>query len=249
MNEDAELGACDAELSWVACQETASRWFEAARQQAACNEWRAGLEIAEQFSPNDPRRAASLNNLGIALRIEGDYHESERFYRAAEQAWKNAALWVEQMRLQPRARSSLFHLRLETRHAPTYNASVLATYQRLPSAGYAITLNNLGELFEALGRVSQARELYAQAYDMRSMAMDEAETLARRMRANFFSLSGEQPSAAAQPETRSSAFAYTALSFSAQAEKLRWIVDRPPELTDEGRLMAAVLCAQMLDRG
>jgi tetratricopeptide (TPR) repeat protein len=245
VNEDAELGRSDVDFSWLAYQETARKWFEVGRQRAACNEWRAGFEIAEQLGANDPRRAASLSNLAIALCIEGDYPESERLYRAAEQAWKDAAPWVEQMQFQPRARSSLFHLRLEARHARTYKQSVIAGYQRLLCAGRAVTLSNLGELFELLARAPQARDLYAQAHDLRATSMDEAETLAQRMSAKLRALSGESP-AGTPPLVRSSAFAYTALSFSAQAERMRWIVDQPAEFTDEGRLMAAVLCAQML---
>ncbi|MGH7928587.1 MAG: hypothetical protein ACREQV_12415 [Candidatus Binatia bacterium] len=246
MNHEVEPEIRDAEFSWIACQEKACKMFIAGRQQGACTEWRSGAELAEQFDANDPRRAASLNNLGIGLRIEDNDDESERLYRDSEQAWKNAALWIEEMRLQPRARSSLFHLRLESNHARIYNARIRGAYQQLLSAGYAVTLNNMGELFGHLGYTSQARDLYGQAYDLRCTAMDENETLARRMKAHLNILNGQsEPS---QSPTQPSAFAYTELAFNTQAEKMKWIVDRPPEFTDEGRLMAAVLGTQMLVR-
>ncbi len=245
VNEDTGLGTSDAELSWATYQEAAASRFDARQQQAARNEWRAAFEIAERFDANDPRRAASLNNMGIGLRIESGYRESERLYREAEQAWKNAALWVEDMRLQPRARSSLFHLRLEASHAQTYKRPLLARWQRLLSAGYAVTLNNLAELFERSGRLSQARLLYAQAFQTRAKATDAAEPLASRMRTNLYGMiGGTSPAQSPAAVT----LAYATPLFSAQAEKMGWIVDRPPELTDEGRLMAAILCVHMLGR-
>lgn len=246
VNYEAESEIVDGELSWITCQEKAREMFLAGQEQAACTEWRNSAGIAEQFSTNDPRRAASLNNLGIALRIEDDNHESERLYRESEQAWKNATLWVEEMELQPRARSSLFHLRLESRHAKTYDNKIRGTYQQILSAGYAVTLNNIGELLGSLGLDSQACGLCEQAYDLRRTAMDENETLARHMKSRLLALNGQSDSL--QAPTQPSAFAYTELTFTAQAEEMKWIIDLPSEFTDEGRLMAAVLSTQMLDQ-
>jgi hypothetical protein len=99
--------ASDAEFSWTACQEAAPELLRTGQKSAACEQWRIASAIADQFGERDPRRATSLNNLGIALRIEGDYSESERLYRSAESAWKDTAVWIEDMRLEPRAQRTV----------------------------------------------------------------------------------------------------------------------------------------------
>jgi tetratricopeptide (TPR) repeat protein len=47
------------------------------------NSVEAALEKAEQFGPEDPRLAASLNNLAFIYHVQGRYADAEPLYRRA----------------------------------------------------------------------------------------------------------------------------------------------------------------------
>jgi rubrerythrin len=150
------------------------------------------------------------------------------------------------MRLAQRARSSLFHLRLESKHRKKYNNMARRNYQKLLSAGQAATLNNLAELFHSTNRLKQAEQFYHQALRKRTSSMDEQECGVAVIRKNIACLSD-----AAAPQTdapdNSHPQSCAAVAFLSQAEHHRWVVDRPAEFTDEGRLMAAVLLTHLLN--
>ena len=233
----------DAEISWMHSTEQGAALLAEGQTRAARESWQQAYAIAAGFTEHDPRLAASLNNLGIGHRVNGDLAQAERHYQLALQAWDGTAAWVENIELSPRARSSLFHMRLENRHRDQYRRNAIAAYQSELGAGYAASLNNLAELLHAAERPDDARKLYTEALEQRATALQGDEPGARAIARNIASLTAcPAPANAAQPPVCAGS-----QPFSAQAEENRWIIDLPPIFTDEGRLMAALLCAYVLD--
>jgi len=149
---------------------------------------------------------------------------------AAESAWGEAWDWVAGMALQPRARSSLFHMRLEREHRQRYDHPVRDQHRRAVERGRAATLTNLAACADHLGERSAAVAAYGRALEAGEEAGELAEELlplietARRQSDRTPSMDDRiyyQP-------------------FASRAGEERWLIDIPPVMTDEGRLMAAV---------
>ncbi len=234
------------EFLWVHITEAATSDFDGGRFSIAAEKWQNAYRIAQGFDECDPRLAGSLNNLAIAFRINKDFEQAARCYRNALDNWESAADWVDRMQLGQRARSSLFHLRLENKHRKKYDNIARRNYQKLISAGHAATLNNLAELFHSINQRQDAKQHYAQALQHRISSMGDQDRGVAVIRKNIACLSD---AAAPQPDkTDNSARQSNApASFLSQAEHHRWVVDRPAEFTDEGRLMAAILLTHHLD--
>jgi hypothetical protein len=114
---------CD--LAW---EETAARIAAAvARKDYAKAKDEAGqaLQLARaEFEPIDPRLGTSLANYGVTLNLSGDKDgDGGAFlFREGLAVWRGADPWIARMEAPRVARSSLFHLRMELRHRPTYRA-------------------------------------------------------------------------------------------------------------------------------
>jgi len=119
----ASAGWREAHLEW----EHAS---EAAMERLAANDvGGAGAKMAEAvrianagFAPDDPRLATSLANHGAALVHAGAANLSGRTLTDAVRIWQDCDSWIATMTAPRVARSSLFHLRMEQRHRPAYEA-------------------------------------------------------------------------------------------------------------------------------
>lgn len=233
-----------AEFLWVELNEAAAAQLDAGRFVVAAEKWQEAHGIAQQFEENDPRIASSLNNVAIAHRIKRNFAEAEQYYRHAIVSWQAASAWVDQMQLAPRARSSLFHLRMERRHKPEYRRIALRKYQAVLPAGCAATHNNLAELYHAVNREEDAEPLYAQALRDRSEAMGADEPTTAIIRENAKTLGAQTADGS---RVHASYHTMDPGTFSAQATRKRWIIDQPAEFTDEGRLMAAILLTPVLD--
>ncbi|NIQ39698.1 MAG: tetratricopeptide repeat protein [Proteobacteria bacterium] len=246
MEANSEKETPNREFLWVQHCEAASLEFARNLYAVAATQWEKAYRIAQDFGDSDPRVASSLNNLAIAHRIKGNFEEAERLYRCAIEGWKASSHWIDSMCLSPRARSSLFHFRLEQKHRKQYDQIARSKYQKLLHAGQAGTRNNLGELFQTLGRLQDAEKLYNQALQERikSMGMDErgVETIRR----NVAALS-DVITPRADHTVNSTQKSCGDESFNSQALRQGWIVDDPPEFTDEGRLMAAILLTCLID--
>jgi tetratricopeptide (TPR) repeat protein len=234
------------EFLWVRITETATSEFDGGRFNAAAENWRHAHRIARDFDDRDPRLAGSLNNLATTFRINHDFVEAERIYRSALENWKSAAHWIDGMQLRQRARSSLFHLRLERKHRKKYDNIARRKYQKLLSAGQAATLNNLAELFHSTNRYKEAEQFYHQAHRKRLGSMDEQEYGVAIIRNNLNSLSdalNKSPRTTFGVAHKSKETA----GFISRAEQQGWIVDKPSEFTDEGRLMAAIFLTHLVE--
>ena len=88
-----------------------------AHREEAAHYWQRAYEISQGFDSCDPRRAASLNNFSLAEFVNDNIVKAEKLLRLASQVWAAAPHWVAVMQTSHQARSSLFHQRMEQRHA------------------------------------------------------------------------------------------------------------------------------------
>ena len=118
---DAPTSAAEA-AAWT---EADAAWEELQRRAAGAPlhlrlRWRLeALDIARQPGfgrAGDPRRATSLAHRALAAEAAG----SDEALGEALAAWDASLGWAEGMALPRRARSSLFHLRLEAKHPGAY---------------------------------------------------------------------------------------------------------------------------------
>ncbi|MEX3010649.1 hypothetical protein [Hoeflea sp. TYP-13] len=156
MNMSAQhISACDADtelvvarkagwrpvdLNWERLQERGNAHLLTDNLPAATRCFRSAGRIAFwRFALSDPRRATSLANLALADRLAGCETRAVRRYARARRLWNGADAWIEGMQVARRARSSLFHLRMETRHWDTYQDN-LRTRMRTFAAETAAAL-------------------------------------------------------------------------------------------------------------
>lgn len=135
------------DLRWERLQEAAHQAWRAGETARAGRRWRRAALIARwRFRSGDPRRATSLANLGFALRFSGREAAARRRYAAARALWAAVPDWIETLGIAGRARSSLFHLRMEARHRETYHANMRKRFQAFAA-----------ETAEALAELEQGR--------------------------------------------------------------------------------------------
>jgi tetratricopeptide (TPR) repeat protein len=241
-----EKDRANPEFLWVYITEAAVSEFDGGQYSIAAEKWQSAYRIAQGFDDDDPRLAASLNNLANAFRIKRDFDEAERVYHSALKNWDSAVHWADRMQLTQRARSSLFHLRLENKHRKQYDNIARRNYQKLIPAGHAATLNNLAELFHSTNRYREAERIYHQALEKRLGSMDEQDCGVAIINNNLARL---PDTCSKSPETTFGAAHKSpeTAGFISRAAQQGWIVDKPSEFTDEGRLMAAILLTHLID--
>lgn len=227
----------DEELYWLQATETAVEMAAAGQCAAALENWRVACAAADGFAGDDPRRAASLNNVAVGLRLCGVPAQAADIYQQALDAWLAASAWVDGMRLAPRARSSLFHLRLEHRHRAIYDGHLRAKYARILAGGRAVSEYNVAELNHGGGRDERAAEVYRRAAAARREVDEKNDMVAQVMGSSLASAESGVSTWTGPPAVNA------VCGFRVLAEHRGWIIDRPAVFTDEGRLMAAVLCA------
>lgn len=114
---------CD--LGWERLQEQAHAALRNGDSHRAARLWRRAWWLAMlRLSRRDPRYATSLANAGMAARLTGNEALARRRYAHALRLWGAVPDWVEGMTIARRARSSLFHLRMEAKHWDTYQANM-----------------------------------------------------------------------------------------------------------------------------
>ena len=135
-----------AEKRWEARVRDGLDAFRAGRMDAAYAAWRSAAAIARAFAADDPRRAASRTHLALCHAASGEAAKARRAFRRALRAWEAAEHWVARMNVGQRARSSGFHLRLEQKHRPSYDALARAECAKLLGAGRAAALAGAAHL-------------------------------------------------------------------------------------------------------
>jgi hypothetical protein len=121
--ELAAAGWSEADIDWESASKTALQYLAGGDLDRTREEIAKSLRIANaEFSADDPRLGASLANHGAALIAGGKPELSRRSLGDAVRIWRSCDPWVAKMTAPRAARSSLFHLRMEQRHRPTYEA-------------------------------------------------------------------------------------------------------------------------------
>ena len=131
-----------ADVEWEVKCERAALLAEEGRPDEAAALWREVLELARaNFSEDDPRLGTSLANAALALRDRGDKAAAATLFSQAARIWDASPQWIAEVALEARARSSLFHLRMEARHRDKYDATMRERLTRFAEE----TRDRLGE--------------------------------------------------------------------------------------------------------
>lgn len=119
-------GWTNAELIWEQIQEEAATVWLGGDEDEAMELWQGALEITdEHFAPHDLRRVTSrLNASAGSVDTE-----------VAARDWEKGESWVSSLKPVVRARSSMFHLRLRTKHPGAYDDPDLEAYRVLARRG------------------------------------------------------------------------------------------------------------------
>ena len=102
------------DAKWESLQERAAKFQVAGEEERAIAYRLRAYRLAFwRFSRSDPRFATSLANAAWSDRRRGKRCRSARRLAQARRLWRALPAWIETMSIAPRARSSLFHMRLE----------------------------------------------------------------------------------------------------------------------------------------
>ncbi len=148
------------EQLWERCMVAARAAWREGERNHAMDLWRAAHRLTLKFHENDPRRAASLDTLA---NCEGAW---VRLQEALE-AWERAESWVDGMGTAQSARSSLFHLRLESKYPSAYPEIVRQRHRKTLTAGRAGTLAHCAALAGDREAVRKAMILRRDAFGHR----------------------------------------------------------------------------------
>ena len=124
------------ELEWEAIGEAAAKANASGDREEAAKAWSEGLRLARRiFAGNDPRLACSLTNHALGLRRNGQDELADQLLSEALLVWDASGPWVEALKPEVRAKSSLYHFRLETRYPGQYDHFSQERYRDLAQAG------------------------------------------------------------------------------------------------------------------
>jgi len=233
----------EAEILWEerCCDGLAA--YGARRTENAIISWRAAALIAERFDGDDPRRAATQSNLGLALAIERRLDEADAACQSAAAAWQAARSWVATMSADGTARSSTFHHRLELKHQDSFAEHYRRRHQTLCAGAASLTSFNHGLVLIALDRGPVGIALVGEAVRVRCASFGAS---------NPELLSMIEITADLAPETVPAevAHARTHLGHGECGRSMpeRWRMDRPPQMNDRRRLLGAVCMTGLMAR-
>jgi hypothetical protein len=114
------------DFEWETRQESAAACLAANDRAGAARLWAEALFLARKhFANNDARLATSIANHAVGLCWSGDPASADALFAEAQRVWTASVRWLESLRPERRARSSLYHLRMEGRHRRTYDQLAL----------------------------------------------------------------------------------------------------------------------------
>ncbi|KZY37707.1 hypothetical protein A3731_14665 [Roseovarius sp. HI0049] len=119
------------ELVWERVMEAGNRAWEGGRVARA--RWLFGLadRIALMgFAKGDPRRATAPAALARLHARHGRPGKARTQARRALGEWQGVEAFIDAVEIRPRARSSLFHLRMEVRHRGTFHDNLRTRYRK-----------------------------------------------------------------------------------------------------------------------
>lgn len=128
---------CAADAAWERLQAEAAALAAADDHAAAGARAADALRLARaEFDPDDPRLATSLVNLAMTLRRRGD-RVADQLLVEALRVLDQAPGWLDRQQFARRARSSMFHLRLEAKHRGEYEANLRRRAETMLAEGRA----------------------------------------------------------------------------------------------------------------
>lgn len=117
------------DVEWETKSERAVVLAAEGQTQEAFALWHEALDLArEHFDANDPRLGTSYANAALALGSKGA--DPKAYHAEARRIWDASGFWVDQMNIEARARSSLFHLRMEVLHRDKYQTFIRERMRR-----------------------------------------------------------------------------------------------------------------------
>lgn len=152
------------DLLWESLMEQGCADFAAGDTRAARRAFRRARLLSLLLPAADLRRAASDAALGVVLEAPG------RLARASAAFERRGAQAIAAMQIAPRARSSLFHLRMEARHRDTYHANMR---KRLT----AIAGETAGSLAKMAAGKAPAHRLYSRWLGERPSVHDDTRKI------------------------------------------------------------------------
>lgn len=143
MRRARQAGWNRSDLIWERLMEAGNRAHSEARTGAARRLFRlAGLVAAARFAKGDPRRATAFAARAMTAPSPA---RARGLKRRALAEWQGVEAFIAGLEIRPRARSSLFHLRMEMRHRDTYHDNLRTRFR-----------NFAGETRETLEAIGQA---------------------------------------------------------------------------------------------
>lgn len=115
-----------ADILWEYLMEQANvAWTQDDSARAAWGFRRAAWAARLFFAKDDLRHATVMVNQGICAQARGKMTRAQRCFAKALVCWDaHSERALADIQIAPRARSSLFHLRMEARHRATYHANM-----------------------------------------------------------------------------------------------------------------------------
>lgn len=124
-------GWARADLVWERLMEAGnSQYCEGRIAKSAALFRQADLLARLAFDGSDLRRATSAASLARMALHKGDLRRAQSLQRRALCIWQNAPEQIARMKIAPRARSSLFHLRMEVKHRDTFHDNMRSRFAR-----------------------------------------------------------------------------------------------------------------------
>ncbi len=118
------------DLRWEKLQEEGNACFDRGDTVGAVRAWRRAWWLALLTIPaGDPRRVTSLANLAHCDRIAGREARARARFARALKLWGGIDDFIADMNVARRARSSLFHLRMEALHWDTYQGNMQTRFR------------------------------------------------------------------------------------------------------------------------
>lgn len=131
-------GWSETDGTWEGLQELAAEHAAAGRLEEAGALWSQALfEARQAFTTQDPRLATSIANHAFMLRRKGDEEAAGKLFGEATQIWDSSGPWIWNLKIERKARSSLYHLRMEAKHWETYDATKRKRFQNFAEEGRA----------------------------------------------------------------------------------------------------------------
>lgn len=145
---------------WEKYNDAGKNAFQQGRYAETEKQFKAALKEAEQFGSEDPRLAATLNNLADVYRAQGKYALAEPLYQRALAIFEKAPgpedsiVAVSLNRL-----AGLYHAQGKYTQAEPLYQRALAINEKLlgpEDPNVALNLDNLGAFYNAQGKYAQA---------------------------------------------------------------------------------------------